>query len=66
MWSILRRGRSLTFVLLLIVLCSGCKDSLPLVKEGALFAASEKASPAKALVYIYWPREERGERSTSG
>lgn len=61
--SFLRRGRSLMFVLLLIVFCNGCKDSPPQVKEGPLFAAPEEASPAKALVYIYWPREEQGGRS---
>jgi hypothetical protein len=57
------RGRSLILVLLLIVLWSGCKDPSRLVKEGTLFAASEKVSPGKALVYIYWPREEQGERN---
>ena len=62
MRSFLRGRSSLTFVLLLIVFCNGCKDSPPLVKEGAPFAAPEKASPAKALVYIYWPREEQGGR----
>ena len=60
--SSLRRGHSLTFVLLLVLFCSGCKDYPRLVKEGPLFAAREKASPAKALVYIYWPREEQGRR----
>jgi hypothetical protein len=34
-----------------------------MVKEGPLFAAQEKASPAKALVYIYWPREQQGGRN---
>jgi len=34
-----------------------------MVKEGTPFAAPEKASPDKALVYIYWPREEQGRRN---
>jgi len=34
-----------------------------MAKEGPLFAAEEQAPPAKAVVYIYWPREEQGERS---
>jgi len=61
--SPLRGGHSLTLVLLLAVFCNGCRDSPRLVKEGTLFAAPEKASPAKALVYIYWPREEQGRRN---
>lgn len=61
--SSLRRGHSLTFLLLLAVFCNGCKDYPLMVKEGTLFAAPEKASPDKALVYIYWPREEQGRRN---
>jgi hypothetical protein len=57
------RGHALPFVLLLIVFCSGCKDSPSFVKEGTLFAASQKASSDKALVYVYWPREEQGGRN---
>lgn len=56
------RGRSWILVLLVILFCTGCKDSSSFVKEGALFAASEEVSPGKALVYIYWPREEQGKR----
>ncbi|HKV09131.1 MAG TPA: hypothetical protein VJ725_13395 [Thermoanaerobaculia bacterium] len=44
------------------VLSTGCKESPRFVKEGALFALPEKASPGKALVYVYWPREEQGQR----
>src|SRR5829696_1142749 len=62
MTSKLRRGRLSLFILLLAVFCNGCKDSPPMVKQGTVFAAQEKASPDKALVYIYWPREEQGRR----
>jgi hypothetical protein len=41
---------------------SGCKESPGFVKSGPLFAAAEKAPPGKALVYVYWPREEQGRR----
>jgi hypothetical protein len=58
----LRHGRSLTFILLLVGLCHGCKEPLPWVKKGALFAV-EKAPTANALVYVYWPREEQGKRN---
>lgn len=44
------------------VLSTGCKESPRFVKEGAFFAVPEKASPGKALVYVYWPREEQGQR----
>ncbi|HYO13608.1 MAG TPA: hypothetical protein VE685_10485 [Thermoanaerobaculia bacterium] len=53
----------MTFVLLLTVFCTGCKDYPRMVKEGPLFAAPEKAPPSKALVYIYWPWEQQGRRS---
>lgn len=59
----LRRGLSLLFLLSLAVFWSGCKESPLWVKEGALFVAPEKAPPGKALVYIYWPREEQGKRN---
>jgi hypothetical protein len=59
----LRCKRSLAFVPLLLVFWTGCKDSPRLVKEGPLFAAPEKAPPAKALIYIYWPPEEQGRRN---
>lgn len=48
--------------LLFAVLSNGCREDPPSAKEGPLFAAPEKASPGKALVYIYWPREEQGRR----
>lgn len=56
------RGGSWILVLWVILFCTGCKDSSSFVKEGALFAASEEISSDKALVYIYWPREEQGKR----
>jgi hypothetical protein len=49
-------------ILLLAVLSNGCRESPQWVKEGALFAP-EKTSPGKALVYVYWPREEQGRRT---
>lgn len=49
-------------VFLLAVFSTGCKESPCYVKEGAPFAAPEKASPGKALAYVYWPREEQGEQ----
>ena len=49
-------------ILLLAVFSNGCRESPRWVKEGPLFAP-EKASPGKALVYVYWPREEQGRRT---
>lgn len=48
-------------ILLLAVLSNGCRESPRWVKEGPLFSP-ENASPGKALVYVYWPREERDRR----
>jgi hypothetical protein len=55
--------RALTPILLLaaaLVTPTGCTDSPTFVKPGALFVATEKAPPSKALVYFYWPPEEQG------
>jgi hypothetical protein len=49
-------------VLLLAVFSTGCRESPSYVKAGPLFASPERASPGKALVYVYWPREEQGGR----
>ena len=48
-------------ILLLAVLSNGCREYPRWVKEGPLFSP-EKASPGKALIYVYWPREEQGRR----
>lgn len=49
-------------VLLFAVFSTGCKESPQWVKEGTRFTAPEKASPGRALAYVYWPREEQGRR----
>lgn len=56
-------GRNaLTSLLLAALLFNGCREPISFVKAGPLFAAAESSSPAKALVHIYWPREEQGRR----
>jgi len=56
-----RRGYLLIPLLCLIFCTSGCKESPRWAKPGSFFSAPEKAFPAKtAVVYFYWPREERG------
>jgi hypothetical protein len=58
-----RCGHPLFLLLWLALFLSGCKENPRLVKAGPLFATEEKTPPAKAVVYIYWPREEQGRRS---
>lgn len=48
--------------LLLAVFSNGCREYPRFVKEGPLFTSPEKAAPGRALVYVYWPREEQGGR----
>jgi len=59
--KVMRVGRrhAPILVFLLAVLGYACKDSSSLVKEGPLFAAVDPP-PGKALVYVFWPREEQG------
>jgi len=58
------QGVRAKFVLLLVVISlNGCKESPSWVKEGSLFTTTEKASPGRALIYVYWPREEQGGRN---
>ena len=49
-----------TLLLSAALVFNGCTDSPTFVKPGALFVATDKAPPSKALVYFYWPREEQG------
>ena len=49
-------------VLLFAVFSAGCREYPRFAKEGAFFTSPEKASPGKALVYVYWPHEEQGRR----
>jgi hypothetical protein len=57
------RGYAFILPLCLALVSYACKEPLRLTKAGPLFAAEEKIPPAKALAYVYWPREERGRRS---
>jgi hypothetical protein len=50
------------FLLLLALSFNGCKESPSLVKEGPLFTTTEKTPSSRALVYVYWPRQEKGQR----
>jgi hypothetical protein len=54
-------GRTGALIVLIAALFgSGCREPMSWVKEGAPFAAAERPSPGKTLVYIYWPRTEKG------
>lgn len=53
-------GHTLVSLLLAALLFNGCKEPTSFAKAGPLFAKAESSSPAKALVHVYWPREEQG------
>jgi hypothetical protein len=55
-------GHTLNSLLLAALLFNGCKEPTSFVKTGPLFTVAERSSPAKALVHVYWPREEQGRR----
>ena len=55
--------RALILLLSLVFSFQGCKESPGWVKEGPPFTTTEKASPGRALIYVYWPREEQGGRN---
>ncbi|HET9213012.1 MAG TPA: hypothetical protein VFR03_21575 [Thermoanaerobaculia bacterium] len=59
-----RRGAALIPLLCLSLVWSGCKESPGWAKAGQLFSERDKAFLSKvAVVYVYWPWEERGRRS---
>jgi hypothetical protein len=58
-----RAKSMLIFLLLLAPFFTGCKESPSWVKEGPLFTTTEKVFPGRALIYVYWPREEQGGRN---
>lgn len=55
-----RHGYAPILLLGLSLLLTACKESPRWAKAGTFFSAEEKASPDKAVVYVYWPRGERG------
>lgn len=55
-------GRNRSVLVLLLgasLVLNSCKEAPRWAKAGPLFSA-ESAAPAKAVVYVYWPREMRG------
>jgi len=62
MWISSQKVYALFLPLCLALSSNGCKEPPRFVKAGPLFA-EEKIPPGKALVYVYWPLEERGRRS---
>lgn len=54
-----RNHSVLALLLGMLLVLSGCRASVRWSKAGPLFA-TEMAPPAKAVVYVYWPKEMRG------
>jgi hypothetical protein len=57
---VLRRGHTLISLLWLSLLLTACKESPKWTKAGPFFSGEDNASSTQAVVYVYWPREERG------
>src|SRR4051794_40974270 len=54
------RGYALIPLLGLSLFLAGCKESPKWSKAGPFFSGEEKDSPTKAVVYVYWPPDQRG------